>query len=121
MVLLVGCGGYNPFKELGVSDKDIPQYNLTSEVQSSKDDQKMVFALVEEKKFSEEQAKKAMAHYIDQHKDSQDVIIIHVQTDQAKYTGEYNRSEKAYQASPTMEKAKKPQQFPAIFYSKQEK
>jgi len=122
LLLLVGCGGgFDPYKELGVSNKDVPQYNLTSEVESSKDEQKIVFALAEENNFSEEQAKKAMAHYFNQHKENQDVIIMHVQTSDAKYTGEYNRTEKAYQASPTMEKAKKPENFPTIFFTKKEK
>lgn len=122
LLLLAGCGGgFDPYKALEVSNKDVKPYELHTEAPSSQGDQKVIFAGADINSLTEQEAKQMVAHYVDQHKNDQDVIILYLDTDTVRYVGEYNSTEQAYQASPTMEKAKQPDQFPAIFFTKTDK
>lgn len=128
IALLTGCGKYNPYKQLGVSSKDIPDYQVSGEVfhEQKVGDQevKAVWASVNVKGFSEEQAKKVIADYISKQMDKRNfisVIVKETKTEKKKlmYEGMYFGNKEA--ASMAGKDVQKIEKYPVIFYNKIER
>jgi hypothetical protein len=121
LILLAGCGrNFNPFKELGVSNKNIPQYEISSEI-TDKTPPTQIWSTIEIKDIDETQAKQIQADYIDKKlKENGETIkgitlIVKVKKDQ--YTAQYVKDEETLKTA--VPQAEKPQKFPAIiFFSK---
>ncbi|WP_018084918.1 hypothetical protein [Desulfurispora thermophila] len=128
VALLSGCGKYNPFQQLGVSNKEVPDYQVSGEVfhEQKVGDQevKAVWATVNVKGFSEEQAKKVIADYISKQMEKRNfisVIVKETKTEKKKlmYEGMYFGNKEA--ASMAGKDVRKIEKFPVIFYNKIEK
>ncbi|WP_066633917.1 hypothetical protein [Desulfolucanica intricata] len=119
LTLLAGCG--KPpfaFEALEVKNKDIPEYEVGSEVDLEQNGLKMVWTTVEQKESTEEQAKKILADYIEKNKDM-DYIEAMVKTkDESVYTAKYYKVEAAAKNSSDK---KKIESYPAVIFDKQEK
>lgn len=120
LLVLAGCGrSLNPFKELGVSDKDVPKYEVNSEI-ADKAPPTQIWATVETKNIDENQVKQIQADYINKKlkEDGKTIkgimLIVKVKKDQ--YKAQYIKDEEAMKT--IAPKAEKPQRFPAIIYSK---
>jgi hypothetical protein len=120
VLVLAGCGrGLNAFKELGVTNKDIPSYELSSEITDQTPPTK-IWATVDTKNIDENQAKQIMADYIDKKlkesgKSLQGIYFI-VKDRKVQYTAVYAKDENTLK---TLEpKAPKPEKFPSIVYIK---
>lgn len=119
LFMLAGCGGgFNTFKELGVSSNNIPQYAISSEV-TDKTPPTQIWATVETKNIDENQAKQIQADYIDKKlKENGETIKgikIIVKVKKEQYTAQYVKDEESFNA--TGLKVEKPQKMPAIIYS----
>lgn len=120
LFMLAGCGsGFNTFKDLGVSGKDIPQYAVSSEI-TDKTPPTQIWATVDTKGIDENQAKQIQADYIDkkikEHGETIKGIKLIVKVKKDQYTAQYVKDEESFNAiSP---KTEKPEKFPAIIYSK---
>ncbi|OPY57954.1 MAG: hypothetical protein A4E55_01259 [Pelotomaculum sp. PtaU1.Bin035] len=118
LLALSGCArGINVFKELGVGNKDIPSYEVSSEI-TDKNPPEILWSAVEAKDIDENQAKQIQADYINKklkengYKSIQ--IIVNVKNNQ--YTAQYVQDEQALKN--TVPGAPAPQKYPAIIYQK---
>jgi hypothetical protein len=120
LLMLTGCGrSFNAFKELGVSNKNIPQYEISSEI-TDKTPPTQIWSTVEAKNIDENQAKQIQADYINKKlkENGQTIkgIIIIVKVKKDQYTAQYVKDEETFNA--VAPQAEKPQKLPAIIYSK---
>ena len=133
-----GCGGgtFNPFKKLGVDDKDIPEYKVSSEITFDKkveqEDIKSVWSTIEPKAAAENgapadpkapaldeaAAKKMLADYINKKMKEKNSIVAYVKTREVQYTAEYYQTEAA--AKLAGKKLQGGEKFPVIYYEKEE-
>lgn len=137
-ILASGCGGgtFNAFKKLGVDDKNIPEYKVSSEITFDKkveqEDIKSVWATIEPKTAAENgapadpkapaldeaAAKKMLADYISKKMKEKNSIVAYVKTREVQYTAEYYQTEAA--AKQAGKKLQAGEKFPAIYYEKEE-
>lgn len=116
LLALNGClRNFNAFKELGVSQKNIPKYEINSEI-LDKSPPENIWATVKGKNLSEEQAKQIQADYIDKKlKDNKNLktINIIVNISKVQYAAIYVKDKEVLKTYPILNK---PDKFPAIVY-----
>lgn len=115
---LAGCRqNINAFKELGVTNKNISQYEISSEV-LDKSPPENIWVTVKGKNLSEEQAKQIQADYIykklKENKNIKTISVI-VNVSKQQYAALYLKDEEILKTYPVMNK---PDKFPAIVYEK---
>lgn len=120
LLLFAGCSsGMNTFKELGVSNKDIPQYQVSSEISDQSPPTK-VWATVNAENIDENQAKQIQADIIDkklkENGDTVKGIMVVVKVKKEQYTAQYVKDEATLKLMSS--KSEVPKNFPAIIYSK---
>lgn len=121
VLVLAACGrgGLNAYKELGVSDKDVPGYEVTSEVTDTSPPTQ-IWSSVSAKNVDESQAKQILADYINkklvEQKNTIRGIMVTLKEKKNQYTAYYVKDEQALKTiGPSLEK---PGKFPAVIYSK---
>jgi hypothetical protein len=119
LLMLAGCSSnFDAFKELGVSNKNVPNYDLSSEITDTSPPTK-IWSTVNAKDIDENQVKQIQADYIQKKlKDNGQtikgiLIIVNVKKDQ--YSAQYVKDEETWK---TVSKAQTPKKLPAIIYSK---
>jgi len=120
LLLLAGCSiGFDAFKVLGAVKKDVPQYEVNSEI-LDKNPPIQIWSTINTKDIDENQAKQIQADYINKKLKENGqtlkgiMIIVNVKKDQ--YTAQYVKDEETLKA--IAPEAEIPQKFPAIIYSK---
>lgn len=121
-VLLLGAcgrGNLDAYKELGVSNKDIPVYEVTSEVTDASPPTQ-IYSSVSARNVDENQVKQILADYINKKLTEQKktvrgiMVVLRLKKDQ--FTAYYVKDEQTLNTiAPSVEKPKK---FPAVIYSK---
>ncbi|OPX84349.1 MAG: hypothetical protein A4E53_04129 [Pelotomaculum sp. PtaB.Bin104] len=121
LLLFVGCNsrGFNTFKELSVSDKDIPQYEIASEISDQSPPTK-IWITVNAANIDENQAKQIQADIIDKKiKENESTvkgIMVVVKVKKEQFTAQYVKDEATQNLMASNTEA--PKKFPAIIYSK---
>lgn len=122
IIVLAACGrgGVNAYKELGVSDKNVPGYEATSEITDAVPPAQ-IWATVSAGNVDEGQAKQILADYINKKITEQKTIrgiMVILNAKKGQYTAYYVRDEEAMKTiAPSSER---PRKFPAVIYSKTE-
>jgi len=123
LVLLAAAGcsfGFNPFKQLGVSQKDIPAYEVDSEI-TDKSPPARIWATAKTKEATETQARQIAADYFSKKlKETPDLkyISLFVNTAGARYKGEYFKDE---ETAKSVKPQEMPQKYPAAVFSVEDK
>lgn len=114
LLALPGCSStINAFKELGVSGRNIPSYEVSSEI-SDKNPPEKIWATVNLKDIDENQAKQIQADYINKKikEDNIRSIQIIVNVGKNQYTAQYVKDADILKTTG----GETPQKYPAIIY-----
>jgi len=117
LLALPGCSsGINAYKELGVSSKDVPSYQVDSEI-SDKNPPERIWATVVAKNIDENQAKQIQADYITRKIKDNNVksILIIVNVNKNQYTAQYVKDAEILKTVSTGSD-QTPQKYPSIIY-----
>lgn len=120
LLFLAGCGGgINAFKELGVSNKDVPAYEISSNIGNQTPPTQLWIA-VNAENIDENQAKQIIADVIDkklkENNNSVKGIMVIVKVKKEQYTAHYVKDEETLKTISL--KTEAPKKYPAIIYSK---